>query len=119
LAVGTYAVLVTEEDNPMCAAWGYYTVYGPDGGPTSVVESEATNFGLVVYPVPTNEELTIQADQDISTIQLSNAFGQQVSYTKHNAELVKLNVAHLPAGMYFYTVTNTEGNISSGRFMKN
>lgn len=119
LAVGTYAVLVTDADNDLCAAWGYYTVYGPDGGPTSVDESAKLDFALVVYPVPTSNEITFKSDSEISSIQMSNAFGQQVSFTKHNADQVKLNVEQLPAGIYFYSVANTDGGITTGRFIKN
>ncbi|MBX7052417.1 MAG: T9SS type A sorting domain-containing protein [Flavobacteriales bacterium] len=116
LPVGTYAVLITEQNNPLCATWGYYTVWGPNG-PSSVQDETTTPAGLIVYPNPSSGQITFRADSDIREIQINNSFGQLISLTKHNYGTVNLDLSSQPSGIYFYTLKNEQGQILTGRLM--
>ena len=60
LAVGSYAVLVVEQNNPSCAVWGYYTVLGPGG--ISSINSKKENL-FEIYPNPAKEFIKINLNE--------------------------------------------------------
>lgn len=118
LAVGTYAVLVTEQNNPMCATWAYYTVYGPNGGPVSVEdEAEADVLELVVYPNPSNGNLTFKAADDIKQISITNSMGAVIYNSTANSGLINLDLSGESTGVYFYQIRNANGSLMKGSFV--
>ena len=67
---------------------------------------------LSVYPNPTERELIIDNGQlIISSIEISNLLGQVVLSEKYSSpkNMVQLNVASLPKGMYLLSVFTAEG----------
>lgn len=117
LPVGTYAVLVTEENNVLCAAWAYFTVYGPDGAPNAVESITENASGLLMFPNPTNGQITFLNESDIREVQIMNAVGATVMNSTHNSSMVSLDLTAQPAGVYFYRVRNEAGETMIGRFI--
>ena len=85
---------------------------GPYNGITDVTKEE-----IVISPNPATSSITLQMPQlkGDADIIVFNSLGEQVLKTKvHKAESeVKLDVAHLPTGMYFVKMNNY-----SGKFVK-
>lgn len=119
LPVGTYAVLVTEQNNPLCATWGYYTVYGPNGAPVSVNETPDVRSVVAVYPNPTESLITFQSKSDMMRIVITNIFGQQVYNKNINTQSVILDTTPFAAGAYIYTIEHVDGTTAEGKFLKN
>jgi hypothetical protein len=104
LAIGTYAVLVTEQNNPACAVWGYYTVFGPAGNP-SAINSLIVDEQLVVYPNPSNGKFTIEnklASKGSFSLEVYSIAGKKVfeeNNIKYQSKTV-LNIPALSSGIY-------------------
>ena len=76
--------------------------------------NEAFDNGLIkIYPNPAKNYLQVEipATEKVSGIQLINAVGQVIARQKPEAGTTRLNVTHLPAGIYFVKITNAEGSI--------
>lgn len=63
---------------------------------------------ITIYPNPTSSEITVIAPYTIREVSICNLLGQTVLNTQHNAETLHLNVAAIPAGVYFIKVNNSE-----------
>jgi len=101
---GNYAVIVTNGmciDTSICIA-----ILG-----LGVNDSHQNHF--VVFPNPTNSNLTIQSNQLIESISIFNASGTLVQTETKKT----FSVENLPAGIYFLQVQNENG-ISTTRFVK-
>ncbi|MCW3124189.1 MAG: hypothetical protein JWQ38_3681 [Flavipsychrobacter sp.] len=67
-----------------------------------------------IYPNPVSDKLTITAQTNIDKIIIFNTIGQQVYSKEHNGNSLNINVAQLPAGLYFIQINNTQ----FGKFIK-
>ena len=85
----------------------------PDPCPTEVNENQIGNQGLTIAPNPVDDELMLYFDEAESVgaieIILTDAKGAIVLKEHHyavgsSAQQVKLNVGHLPVGLYFMNV---------------
>jgi hypothetical protein len=111
LAVGTYAVLVMEQNNPTCAVWSYYTVFGPNGG-TSIMES-VNNNNYSIYPNPSSGKFIFECNKNLRqslSIEITNLKGEKVltknnlkTYTKNN-----IDISNVAKGAYLVKII--EGN---------
>jgi len=70
---------------------------------------------LTLYPNPANELLTIECNGTVKTAVCVNCLGQVMPAPLTNKTL---DVSALASGMYFLTVTRTDGETSSARFVK-
>ncbi len=75
---------------------------------TNEVHNVANDKTINIYPNPAITELTISAQDNITAISISNMMGQMVYATTCNTVKVEVNVAGLPAGVYFIKVNETE-----------
>ncbi len=117
LAVGTYAVLVAEVNNPLCAVWAYYTVYGPDGNPTSIADKSAENDDLVIYPNPSNGIFNVKSDLGNSEFEILNILGKRVYITQINSDKTIISLKYEAKGIYFYRLTKDSQVIKTGKII--
>ena len=61
-----------------------------------------------LYPNPAHDELLITSSGNISNIIITNILGQNVFSSDYSAPQVQVNVAGLPAGVYFVTINGNE-----------
>lgn len=106
LPIGTYAVLVSEQNNPSCAVWGYYTVYGPNGGGVGINTQELKN-NISLYPNPSQDILNITSKAEIQSLKIYDISGQLVQEITKPISVI--NISHLPVGMYFVEMTAVTG----------
>ncbi len=114
LAIGTYAVLVTEQSNPACAVWGYHTVFGPNGN-INGINTNTNDADFIVYPNPSKGsfvlETKIQNTQTLN-VELYSIKGEKV-YSNSNIKpisLTNINIPNLSKGVYLLKV-NSASNI--------
>jgi SprB repeat/Secretion system C-terminal sorting domain len=117
LAVGTYAVLVTEQNNPLCASWAYFTVYGPDGPTISVEENIEPKGGMLYFPNPSQGLITFVSESDIRVVEIYNAAGQLVNSWNNNSSMLVADLSAQPAGVYSFRLTDERGEVQSGRIV--
>jgi len=61
-----------------------------------------------VYPNPAGSEIAISSSVKIMTVAVSNVLGQVMCNQTCNSQKVKLNVASLPAGIYYVRINGSE-----------
>lgn len=72
-----------------------------------------------VYPNPTTTSLTITSPENITNITITNLIGQAVYMHEHNSPQVNIDVADLPAGVYFVKVNDGSTRLSmTKKFVK-
>ena len=74
---------------------------------TGIDEPEATAFATV-HPNPTNGLFTVTG-KALKAAEVLNALGQRVATATGKGETMQIDIANLPAGVYFVRVTDEEG----------
>lgn len=72
-----------------------------------VKEITPTN-AINIYPNPATTYLTISASARITSIIISNLFGQPVYSNQYNSKTLQVDVAKLPNGIYFVKVNGVD-----------
>ncbi len=82
------------------------------------VDDESYSDDLVIYPNPTNGNVTVQLPLNAEQITVTNGLGQitQTQSVGANTTNTQLNLNNLPAGWYFVTVQTKQTTIT-GRIM--
>ena len=78
----------------------------------NIIKEDAS---IALYPNPVNAVLNIQSNNEIDSVTICNAVGQNVLI--HNSSA--MDVSHLPKGIYICIIQQSNGNISTKRFVKN
>ena len=98
----------------------YYAVVDTVGGCYSVITDTVTEFPaianhisfpsptIVVYPNPAFSTLTITASYPVSSVAVTSHLGQLIGTYHFITNHVQINVADLPAGIYFVRINGTE-----------
>ena len=63
---------------------------------------------LLIYPNPVTTFFTISASAKITTVAITNTLGQTVYNNQYNSPQIQVDVATLPAGIYFIRVNGTK-----------
>lgn len=76
-----------------------------------------TKSGMVLYPNPVDNVLTIKGDETIAEISVYNTLGQQVYNASPNATEAQINVSQLQPGIYI-VATTINGVSDTRKFVK-
>jgi hypothetical protein len=81
-------------------------------------EKTDKNSVLAVFPNPASDYLIIESGNGVKTVQLKiyNSTGSLMKNKLLNSTKEELLISDLPAGMYFYSVSKSDGKIESGKF---
>ena len=101
----TFRVLVMDCGNASDTTVIYVTVVNCKLGVNTFAGG---NIEVHLYPNPATTELTITATDKITNVSVCNILGQPVYTRSCNAEQIELNIANLPAGIYFVKVNGSE-----------
>ncbi|SMC32432.1 M12 family metallo-peptidase [Moheibacter sediminis] len=82
------------------------------------VEDNDNISGVEIYPNPTSSVLNIDAKKEIISVKLNDVSGKSVLIKKSNAVKEKLNIKHLPKGVYILTV-EMKGQTVTKKIIKN
>jgi hypothetical protein len=83
----------------------------------STAEIDDKNFK--VFPNPTSDELNIQFDSLILSIEIVDIAGRIILAIQPNTGTAQVNVNGLPEGLYFLTATAMNGRTEKLKFLKN
>jgi len=74
---------------------------------------QVTVDGLVVYPNPTSDFITIEqpARVTVRQVEIRNQLGQRVLAAEARDRVLRVDVRQLPAGIYFLHITSTKGTV--------
>lgn len=75
------------------------------------------NMTIIIYPNPSKDFFIIESGTVISSIEILNLLGEEVSFLKVNSEKTEINLSNQPKGIYIYKITTEEGNISTGKLV--
>lgn len=110
LAIGTYAVLVTEQSNPACAVWGYHTVFGPNGNINGIDQLNSENV-LLTYPNPSQGKFMVEAKIENVTsfnLEIYSITGDKV-FVQNNLKVKSpqaIDLSNLSKGIYVMKVND-------------
>ena len=86
------------------------------GNPAGVSEEEFAS--AVVYPNPSNGLYTIEFNQEVSKVTVTDIYGHEILTVPHPLLKLPLNIQSQPNGMYFISYENKEGFSNSQRIIK-
>ena len=90
-----------------CTIPNYPLIWGQTSLTDDILENEAAAFATL-HPNPTTGQVTIMG-QDLKAAEVFNTLGQQVATASGEGETLHIDIASLPAGIYFVNVTDGEG----------
>lgn len=102
--------------------WAYCTIpdYPLQIGQTSfdwgTEENDATTFATL-HPNPTNGTFTVTG-KDLRQAEVLNTLGQRVATVKGKGETLQIDIAELPSGIYFVSITDEEGRKCTRKVVK-
>lgn len=105
--VDDYHIYLTVCDMSYCTIPNYPLVVGQVDFSWVVDNNESTAFATL-HPNPTTGQVTIMG-HDLKAAVVFNTLGQQVATATGEGETLQVNIATLPAGVYFVNVTDSEG----------
>jgi len=104
LAVGTYAVLIVDQGNLLCSAWGYSTVLGPNG---SNGIGEMSQNTIEIYPNPANDYVKINFETEmIESYRIVDLFGKTHQVGKINYSNDKIDISNLSNATYIIELSD-------------
>ena len=94
----------------------YYWDNLVQGEPLDVTQNDLVDIAM--YPNPATSVVTLDASQEIATIQIMNLLGQNVSTIEVNNTTGTINVSQFSTGVYIANVLFSNGNIQTIKFIK-
>lgn len=91
------------------------TVYSYDK-PAALASITGTGFHLDLYPVPANDYVTLDCNENIRSLKIYNVLGEEKNAIITNNGL---NVSCLPSGTYYLKIKTGSGNTSVKKMVKN
>ena len=104
---GDYHLYITAFRMAYCSISNYPLCVGQTDFAWNVQENDAVVFATL-HPNPTTGQVTIMG-QDLKAAEVFNTLGQQVARATGEGGTLHIDIANLPAGVYFVNVTNGEG----------
>ena len=86
------------------------------GEPLDVTQNDLVDIAM--YPNPATSVVTLDASQEIATIQIMNLLGQTVSIIEVNNTTSTINVSQFSTGVYIANVLFSNGNVQTIKFIK-
>ena len=91
-----------------CTIPNYMLRWGQTSLTTGFEENETSAFATIC-PNPTNSTFTVTG-KNLKSAEVRNALGQRVATAKGKGETLQIDIAKLPAGIYFVNITDEEGH---------
>ena len=87
-------------------------------GQSTAISDMSAEVSLRVYPNPVQHELTIEAGDKMKRIVLLNSIGQHVVDIQPITEIISVETAPLPRGMYIVNITLANGKQLTSKIIK-
>jgi Secretion system C-terminal sorting domain len=86
-------------------------------GLTAVANAEIVNNEVVVYPNPSQGLVTLRSAAKMWKLEVVNAMGEKIYSAEVNSNEARVDMSHQAKGVYFYTLTNSQGVIGRGHLI--
>lgn len=118
---GEYAVTL-RIDNGVCAPDSIikvnYIIVKSQATNPNISVKEVNQHALKLYPNPVKDKLTIEAENDITSITLIDVLGKKYEVENFiQSTTPEINITHLPKGVYFIEVLDENGNKYSSKLL--
>jgi photosystem II stability/assembly factor-like uncharacterized protein len=116
---GLYSVFFTDSTTGYAVGNNCTILKTGYGGVTSIKEKQPNAQKFIIYPNPSNNEITVETSSTpaISQLSIINLNGQQL-ITRQITELrTQIDISSLPSGVYFVRLTNDK-TVEVGKFIK-
>jgi len=100
-------IIITVFGMAYCTIPNYPLRVGQTSLDTGIDELGATAFANI-YPNPTNGQVTIMG-KDLKSVEVLNILRQRVATAQGKDKTLQIDLADLPAGVYFVNITDEEG----------
>jgi len=117
-------IVVDDLGNPIRKSAGV-TVQGSGTYETTIMFDTYTNINepnllrnVKLYPIPSNNTVTIESPVNISRIVISNIVGQVVQTIENLTQIQTISIANYTTGVYLVTLFDNNGNSTTQRFVK-
>lgn len=87
-------------------------------GTLSTSEIDKQKNIIKIYPNPTSDFVNIKSEKKISEVSIFDLTGKIINQTKEENNDLKIPVHHLPSGTYILQIKNSEGILSSQKFIR-
>ena len=118
------AIAVDENGNPLRKRTGV-TVQGSGQYEVTIIFENTSSIyeqdllrDVKLYPVPSNNTVTIESPVDLSRIVVSNIVGQVIQTIENPTQLQTISVANYATGVYMVTLFDNNGNSTTQRLIK-
>ena len=93
--------------------WGAFKIEPRDINDVVISASIAQNLlnNTKIYPIPANNNLTVNSEKEITSVELFNIVGAKIANYAVNANNTNINVNNIKAGVYFLKVNFAENSI--------
>lgn len=85
---------------------------------SGLIEMDEKVPSIQIFPNPISSELNLTSDETISMIEIINLQGQTVTTETVQSKSVKIQNLTLPGGFYFVRAYLTNGNVRTGKMLK-
>jgi hypothetical protein len=101
---GSYLQLIsTALDNSLASSW-------VANSSTSLSNLEFfANLDLKIYPNPVNSLVTIEAQQNMDSIEIFDIYGKKIQNILLNAKQIQLDLSSFSKGFYFFRISDATG----------
>ena len=82
-----------------------------------VPENEADHTEMKVYPNPTSGQVTVTG-KNLKQAEVVNLLGQRVATVAGDGDVLHIDMANLPKGVYFVNITDAEGRTCVRKVVK-
>ncbi len=89
-----------------------------DCGADVAVDNTYVQNSVILYPNPAENQFTVTASENISSLRVYNIAGQCVYSSANNSTSVNVNVSSWSQGLYLVRVTDVNNNITTAKFSK-
>jgi len=111
-------IIIDPESTFICASNSGNVVYARSFCQTVNVEN-TVEYPYKIYPNPASDILTLDGDVDgIQSIQIYDANGRIIDYSKINRTSKEIGIAHLFAGLHWLGIITKEGKTQVIKFVK-
>ena len=86
---------------------------------SSIDQMDVKKNSFMVYPNPVKNSITINSSELVKCIELSDLTGKILNDKKVNGTVASIDLTEYPSGIYLLKATNTQGEISIQKVVKN
>ena len=115
---GNANVMFAVENRSGWGQWLFLDNININSTATVAISEKLLNHGIIMYPNPVHDNVTITTTQNSTSLTLTNLLGQTVAETAGLTTLSTISTSHLSNGMYVLKITLVDGTTQELKIVK-